>query len=247
MKIIIGFLAVLFGLYAFLYAYRGFKYKARIREHTRAPISEKDPDFKRDSELLKFATLSYKRRVREQILIKKYGPVTPEKLADDARVADIFYHPSKLRMAGLVVNRQLVRPASSGKEEMLEYAGRCVVGFRTSTSEPFELYDLGIIMTSDTAGPESAVVGVRFAFMQRLRRKSINVGLTRNLSTSGELGFGVHEPEFWESILWQKGIRHPDLFPFQVRQGFRRSEDIWIPVKPLVEEYPEWILEMYRQ
>jgi hypothetical protein len=241
----------LIGLFVFA-NYRGWRTNYVMRKlekkYDRPPLLIDDPDFVRDSKVVVYAIEEWLTEFQEYFLTKnKVRERVEGKLVGAVFVSEILYNHDKTKMISLVGRESTNSPLAGDFTTRPMTAGaEAIVGVRENHEEPFTLYRLQLASLYDYNSAEEAGRSARVHYFEFLTGlASFVVG--QDKSTSAPV-YNLDDPRFWTSAIWEIGARHPTLYPFQVKQGVpNKDAERWIPVKPLVEEYPQWIYDMYRE
>ena len=235
--------ALVFGVLAYPQWRANRAMKALESKYTRPPIHAGEPNFERDAKLVRYSVAERTRSIALSYA-QKLNIDEPDSPVGKVEVADILYNNDETQMVALVgYEEPRLRRGQSNPYEVTA-CGSAYAGIRENRSSPWLLYPLQVshFYGFDSATEAATAVQVEhFEFITD--RATMAVGTS--IRTSEPL-YNVGDPRFWTSALWEKGNRVPDLYPFQVRNGVANRDPSWVPVRPLVDAYPEWILEMYR-
>lgn len=241
--LVLAIVIVLVSVLTFLIGRPGRTLAEYKKRYDRPPLLADHEHWVRDSTLLAFAVAE-----RENDYMEWYENRNDQRMArinpDDVVVGEILYSSDELRMVGLVgFPRERDREARNYKRRQYDHLGRAYVGTRSSLTDPWELYPLDVIMLHGFGSSEEAVISARYSHFETVTgRKEMSAG--DDAMDSMKL-YNVDDERFWTSDLWTIGSRSDGVYPFQVRLGPTNRDPRWIPVQPLVKEYPDWIVGMY--
>ena len=242
LKILLPILIIVAGIICFK-VYRSIRYKAHLSQYDRLPLFHDEDEFKRDARLIAYAAFEYRNRNTKSFWKRIRDDEPPEKVVDSVQVVEILYDSTKLKLVSLVGICDMI-PSAKNREHRKTCDGIAVAGTREAINEPWKIWRLQPITVTGYETIEEMIPNIRIEYFERLGTMSIYAGPDWDHTYSAPLE-NIDSPTFWESALWRKDVRQPGLYPFQVRQGIKNRDSIWIPVKPFVEEYPDWITEMY--
>ena len=242
LQLLVPIVIIVAGIICFK-VYRSVRYKAHLSQYDREPILYHTPEFKRDAKLISYAVFQYATRNTKSFWKRIRDDEPPEQVVDSVQVVDILYDSTKLKLVSLVGICDMI-PSSKNREHRKTCDGIAVAGIREAINQPWKIWRLEQITVADYDTVLELAPRIRLAYFERIGHMSMYAGPDWEQSYHAPLE-NIDSPTFWESALWRKDVRQPGLYPFQVRQGIKNRDSIWIPVKPFVEEYPDWITEMY--
>lgn len=239
----LAFGLVVFAVLIYFLGRTGRQLNNLKRQYDRPPLLQNHEHWKRDSTLIAFAVAAKQNDYMawyEERHDQKMMRITPA----DVTVGEILYSPHELHMVGLVgYPQERNQKANHYDNRPIDHIGNAVVGFRDSLNDPWSMYGLETITLYGYDSPHEAVVGARISYFETVTgQTAIHVG--EDAMGTAEL-FNLNDERFWTSDLWKVGARSQGVYPFQVRLGPTNRTPRWIPVKPLVDNYPDWVHEMY--
>lgn len=155
----------------------------------------------------------------------------------------ILYSPDFKKMFCLTVLK--VPPHNYVDETTFEC--KPLVGFRRNPSESWILYPPKIGTFLGFTNQKHALKIAHRQYFYKLNEQSTRIRNPKTLKWETAFYKNVGDPEFWNSILWQKGLQTPGLYIFQSKpQMLINPERDWYPEreKPNLS-YPDSLLNLF--
>ncbi len=167
-------------------------------------------------------------------------------------VDTIFYSPDTLKLISLIVERAPCNigagyPFQERKENCFYFNGFAFIGYRESPKTQWNLYVHDQCRASSFGDYKTVINLLREYFLD-------NILICRGVSVPDRKGnyvyrtynYNIDEFGFWDSIVWQKGVRDPGLYLFQFKfqsKEYMKGDTTAIPYFPI--SYPDSLIKHY--
>jgi len=175
--------------------------------------------------------------------VQGYGGIPKENFLR-IDIDTILYSPDTLKLFSFVIT---YTKDTEDKKNPYGYFGQVLIGYRTSTHEPWIIYPgvhfarfLGYLNYNKIKNR------LRLEFFHKF--KDENMWYWSNEKQQRELftyKYNANDPKFWDSChTWQKGVSIPGYYIFQLRGNVTPDMDDLLFKQPEVH-YPDSLLKLY--
>ncbi len=162
----------------------------------------------------------------------------------------IFYSPDSLKLLSIILFKgpYTIYDINCDPPRYM-YSATALVGIREDKSQPWKIYP----WTPKSCVGYSRYVDVQFIMRDYYFRvfKDRSIFLARDGQWILEkFIYNVNDAGFWTGILWQKDLKIPGYYTFQVEygtyplnepEGYKRAIVPYLPIK-----YPDYLLQQYK-
>jgi hypothetical protein len=210
-----------------------------------------DKEYKRDSLYLATTTSAYLQNGywTYSAYLQDYPGAEMNKIK--VYIDQIYYSPDKLKLIAFEIIKvplldTTIRRVIKQYKTNYSYDGGALVGYRENTNQPWTIYPYTHCLSSGLATYNHCQNALRECYFVNLKDDQTYV-----LDSIGNWKFirfqyNLNEPAFWKGIVWQKGLRIPGYYNFQLKGNYKPGEEKMGVLPYLKPNYPDSLLLQYK-